>query len=567
MDHFWTLPVLLSVFFIAGTFGKCDSNQCSNEMDATSLTVFSTTNIKNGSELTDNPFIHAQLLKELLLSVKFDEQTSRKEFIHFFKENAALSDSTELIGHGKFEREYTKHSAIWWYTVPGFIHETLNDALRTQDVINLLRSGFFIQKLHRQLEHMSVNSDSMSGTFVLHCGQGLSYEDYAKLKKITNGEFVSFNTFLSVNTDRELAMRSAQRAIRDGFETSVLFSITIEASTTASIPFACVDDLSYFENLENQYMFSINTIFRIQEVQKLAGKGGVLHVKLQPISTRDKSIRQLMEPTRKEIKGSTSMFQLAKLMILMNQNLTAEIIYKRLLDETTLDDLIDIEFIHYQLASIQEKVNNISGALTLYERTLEMSTSHRPANDSFVLTILMRIANILGKQKQYDTAFEKYQEALRLDLQASEPNYRRRSKLYNDIGTLLASQERYAESLEYHTQSVALDLEHSPNDHINIAISYNNIASNYKEMKDYELALTFFQKALIHHQQMSPIQMATIYQDHFFIALMLKELGRLDEALAHTSEAAKIIVQMYSDDDPNRRIHMDVLEKFLIEND
>lgn len=166
-------------------------------MDVTSLTVFSTTNAKDGLEIVDYSFIHAQLLKELLLSIKFDEQTSRKEFIHFFKENAELTDNNNLIGLGKFDREYTKHSAIWWYTAPGFLHETLNQTLHTQDVISLLRFGFVIQKIHRQLQHMSKNADLVSGTFIVYRGQGLSYDDYAKLKKITNGGFLSFNTFLS----------------------------------------------------------------------------------------------------------------------------------------------------------------------------------------------------------------------------------------------------------------------------------------------------------------------------------------------------------------------------------
>lgn len=74
-----------------------------------------------------------------------------------------------------------------------------------------------------------------------------------------------------MNTDREVAINSDKRAIRDGFETAVLFSVTIEASTTVSMPFACIDDLSYFENSENEYMFSTNTIFRIEHVEKLPG--------------------------------------------------------------------------------------------------------------------------------------------------------------------------------------------------------------------------------------------------------------------------------------------------------
>ena len=173
----------------------------------------------------------------------------------------------------------------------------------------------------------------------------------------------------------------------------------------------------------NEYTFSINTIFRIEHVENSPSKDVVLHDKLQPISTRDKLIWQLMQPIRKETEGSPGVFELAKLMILMNQDLTAETIYNSRLSETEIDDFITIEFIHCQLASIQEKVNNTSVALTFYERTLKISASYRLRNDSFVLTILMKIADMLEKQKRYDTALEKYHEALGVELQASEPTY------------------------------------------------------------------------------------------------------------------------------------------------
>lgn len=190
---------------------------------------------------------------------------------------------------------------------------------------------------------MSENTNPVDETFTVSRRQGLSYDHYAELKKITNGRLVSFNTFLSVNIDCEMAINSTKRAIRDGFETSVVFSIAIEASTTASISFTRIGDLSYFDKPENKYIFSINTIFRIKELEKLTGESGVLHVKLQPISARDKLIQQLMQLTRRKIEGSTNMLELAKLMILMNQYSMVEIIQTSILDDKKPNDFIKIE--------------------------------------------------------------------------------------------------------------------------------------------------------------------------------------------------------------------------------
>ena len=158
---------------IIGTLAKCDSNQCSQEMDTTSIIVLSTITSINDIQLADYSFIYAQLLKELLLRMKFDQHTSKKEFINFFKETTEFNENNFIIELAEFDHEYNKHSAIWWYTHPGFIRNTLNEALRTQDVLNLLRMGFLIQKLHRQLEYISQNSDEITSTFTVYLGQGL----------------------------------------------------------------------------------------------------------------------------------------------------------------------------------------------------------------------------------------------------------------------------------------------------------------------------------------------------------------------------------------------------------
>ncbi|UJR12790.1 hypothetical protein I4U23_016964 [Adineta vaga] len=553
------------VFFLAitDTLTKCDSNQCSQEMDVTSIRVLSTITSIDGIQTGDYSFIYAQLLKELLLRMEFDQQNSKNEFINFFKETTELNQNNDMVELDKFGREYDKHSIIWWYTRPGFIHHTINEALRIQDVLNLLRMGFLIQKLHRQLEHISRNSDEVTSTLTVYLGQGLTYVDYGNLKKTANNEYLSFNTFISVNTNYEQAVKNARQALRDGFETAVLFSIIVESSTSISVPFACIDDLSYFDNSEDEYIFSINTVFRIEQVEALKGKNSILHVKLRPISIRDKHLRQIMQATRKNIEGSTLMFEMAKLIMLMEQYSTAEILYNRLLNETLQTDIENIELIYHQLATIREKKNDTVGAIDLYERTLEIAKSHRQMNDSIFQLILLKIAGLLQAQKKFDAAMERFQEALRLELQTTAPNYRQRSKIYNDIGVLLNEQKRYDESLGYQEKSLAIDREYTPNDHMNLAITYYNMASSYKNMKNYEMALAYYQEAIIHFQQTKPMPITNILNNHLFIAHILKELDRSDEAVQHAKTAAKLLRQTMSDTDPNDQVFIDRLEQMI----
>ena len=550
-------------FLITGILTKCDSNQCYQEMHATSITVYSMTSGTEGVQFDDHSFVHAYLLKELLFQIEFDEQTSRKEFVQFFKEITEVNENKDRTDLNKFYHEYNKHSSIWWYTYPGFIHNVLNDVLRTQDVLNLLRMNFFIQKLNRQLEHMSKNADEVTNAFLVYHGQGLTYDDYDKLKKIEAGGLLAFNTFLSANTNYEEAVNSAHRAVRDGSETAILFSIIISSSNSVSIPFACIDDLNYFENSENEYMFSINTIFQIEQLEKLPGQSSILHVKLRPISIHDIYVRSLMQTTRKQIEGSTPMFQLAKLTTLMKKYSTAEIIYNHLLNETVPTEVSDRELIYFRLSMIREQMNDFEGALDLSERVWEIANSHRETNDSLFPVILIRMASLLQKLKRFDVAIDKLQEALRLELQASVPDFRQRAKLYNDIGVVLGEQGKYNESVEYKQQSLSIDLEYNSDDYVNIGITYENMASTYRKIKNYDMAVSCFEKAIDYHLQTNPIQTMKIIQDSIFIAEIFKELGRQNEAVEYARTAAKYLKQILSSMDSRERILLDRLESIL----
>jgi tetratricopeptide (TPR) repeat protein len=558
----WLRCVLfLGLLIINNVLAECNSNECTTGIDPTSINVLLTTNTNDDITPADLSFIHTQLLKELLLATDFVQETAKREFVDYYKEQ---TDSKGISALDKFDREYKRHSALWWYTYPSYIHDVLNEGLRTQNVTNLLYMGFFIQKVHRQLEHIRKTTDDVTSEFTVYRGQGLTYDDYDKLKKNISG-LLSFNTFLWANTDREVAFSNARRVLRDGFDTAVIFSITIDPSVSVLTPFASLDDFSYFENSENEYLFSINTVFRIERVEKVAGRGGILLVKLRLTNINDKRVRQLMQVTRKEIEGTSTMFQLAKLMILMEQYSTAEAIYSGLLKERDENDHTRMVVLYHLIGYVREKSGNLSGALASFEHSLEISSLHSQANDSMFIATLSRIADILQKQKKFDAAIEKFQQGLSLELQAPIINYRRLSKFYNDIGTVLNEQGKTNDALEYQEKSLAIDLEHSPNDSINIGISYLNIAGLYTEMQNYTMAVAYYKKSLFVLQRGNPVHWRSVALVHYNIALVLKKMYRDDEAILHLKQAVAIGVSIYPKNHANRQAFEAQLEELTID--
>jgi hypothetical protein len=76
----------------------------------------------------DQSFMYTQILKEILLTIDFDQEHIN-EFVRFCREQFT-GDSGELKTIDKLENEYYRRQPIWWYTCGSFLYSMLNRALR-----------------------------------------------------------------------------------------------------------------------------------------------------------------------------------------------------------------------------------------------------------------------------------------------------------------------------------------------------------------------------------------------------------------------------------------------------
>ncbi|CAF1445550.1 unnamed protein product, partial [Adineta steineri] len=152
----------------------------------------------------DPSFMYTQILKEILLTVDFDDKHI-KEFITYCRE-AFVENEYELQNIEEFERDYHDRTPIWWYTYQYFLYSMLNQALRLMNVDMIVRMGFFINDLHRNI--LRLHSEQFLGqqfgrTFTVYRGQCLSKEDFIEMTK-TKGGLLSFNNFLSTSKNRDV---------------------------------------------------------------------------------------------------------------------------------------------------------------------------------------------------------------------------------------------------------------------------------------------------------------------------------------------------------------------------
>ncbi|CAF1427408.1 unnamed protein product, partial [Rotaria sordida] len=222
----------------------------------------------------DPLFMYTQLLKEVLLEIEDDDAKSIKELIEYCRLHSDASEVTL----DKIEREYRNHTPIWWYTAPYFIYSMLNRGLRQMDVDIILKMGFFIRHLHQHITDLhreQQNSKAaMPSKFQVFRGQGLSMEAFEKMKK-TKGELMSFNNFLSTSHNREISFKTfARPAAFDANTVGILFIMNIDTAicTASSTPFVNVKDIGFFDDKEEEILFSTHTIFRIDRIERIEDK-------------------------------------------------------------------------------------------------------------------------------------------------------------------------------------------------------------------------------------------------------------------------------------------------------
>ncbi len=180
-----------------------------------------------------------------------------------------------------YRKKYHDKTPIWWYTYECFLHPMLNRALRLTDVDIIIKMGFFIGDLHRHIKWL--HSEQFKGhhtgnSFTVYRGQGMSKADFDQMTKIKGG-LMSFNNFLSTSKNRSVSLDFARYALPNLDMVGILFVMTIDPAISTT-PFASIVDVSFYQDAENEVLFSMNTVFRIGEIKPMSENHRLFEVDL-----------------------------------------------------------------------------------------------------------------------------------------------------------------------------------------------------------------------------------------------------------------------------------------------
>ncbi|CAF4652794.1 unnamed protein product [Rotaria sp. Silwood2] len=240
-------------------------------------------------------FMYTQLFKEILLDMDHGQQVIN-DLVMFCKETYERNPD-ELKCIQDFQRNYHSSNAIWWYTRECFTYKMINRALRTLDADMIIRMGFFLCDVHRQIQelHKKQIPQYHGEPFLLYRGQRLLKSDFEKINK-NKGGLISFNNFLSTSKTRDVALIYADGVQEATGKVGVLFQMTIDPKQS-STSFASIRELSYFQQ-EEEVLFSMHSVFRIGEVRKIPNDNQLYEVDLKLTADDDQQLHQLTDRIR-----------------------------------------------------------------------------------------------------------------------------------------------------------------------------------------------------------------------------------------------------------------------------
>ncbi|CAF1401335.1 unnamed protein product [Adineta ricciae] len=495
---------------------------------------------QNLNEL-DPLFMYTQILKEILLTIKFDEK-HKSEFIKYCRE--LYFDNKSQLNHIQiFEEKYCSDKSIWWYTYQDFLYTMLNKGLRLMEVDVVIKMGFFLQDLHTQITALhseQYGGDKKSRSFRVFRGQSLSYENFDKLRKIQGG-LLSFNNFLSTSSARSVSFAFAESNLENRDVISIFFEIRVNPSVS-STPFANIKKSSAHQ-IESEILFSMHSVFRIEEIKQINGNDRFWKVNLTLTNDDDVQLRLLTESIQKRIIGSKGWDRLGQLMLRIGQFNKAKEIYNILIKEST-NDREEAYFSHMiglsmcgngdydqafdfykrsiqlnqsipaernvnlanslsSLSLVYDEIDEHSKAISYYERALQVLQENLPENHLDLASSYNNIAGIYRNLGEYSIAFSYYEKAMEIqhkillenhpDLMALRYYKKSTENLReNAIGNLYSEIQDYSQSLLFHEKASKI----LPENHRLSADNHNNIGNSYINMGQYSKALESFQKAL-----------------------------------------------------------------------
>ena len=511
---------------------KQDTKHDEHNLIAFDIAPVQSTSIQNISNAQEASFMYAQLLKGILINMDDDDMNGMIQFCR--AQNTHNKIGLDLID--RFEKEYQPNRAIWWYSLDSFLYRMLNRALHIQDIDVLYHYRTFIRDIHRTISQLHVAAVERNDRIpiALYRGQLIPSDDFEKVR--TNiGGLLSIKRFLSTSENRDLALIFAGES--DSNVAAVLLEILLNSThTSSSVPFASIETFSQFGSSEQEYLFSMGTVFRIDRVEDIGNNR--FCVQLTLTQDNDPQLTALTKQMAIQLHARYDLTTLGMLMLETGDYQRAKTFFSTSLATAKMPSYR--ARCHDLLGIAYEKLGDYNNAMKQFKLELKLHRQILPPNHFAFAPLYSNIAVIYMDLGQLDLALKYFQKALTIGKTASEPNIAELSVYHNHIGLILKAKGRLEESLAHQKEVVRLRQICLSPIHPDIAQAYNNLAMAYHELHRDDEAMSMHKKSMEIVQKSLPPNHITFAVGHSNVGAILYSQGKFNEALNHFKESLRI---------------------------
>ncbi|CAF3374829.1 unnamed protein product [Rotaria socialis] len=495
----------------------------------------------------DPSFIYVQLLKEALLQIENDDTKSMKEFAEYCR----LRDDISKSEIDKIERKYQSHKSTYWYISSCFMYSMLNRSFQLMDVEVIVKMNFFIQHLHKEIERLhreqqqqQLSTKTPPTCFRVFRGQGLSLENFEKMKK-TEGGLLSVNNFLSASRNLNASLHNyAYPATRHPDLIGILLVITIDPKicATSSIHFADVKTVDQNEGRreEEEILFSTHTIFRIDRIKRIHDDhtDRLWQVNLTPIGDGNHDMNTLTLRLRQELTWKIGWSRVSEILMRMGEPLKAEHLCKIELDKASSDQ--ERADYNNQLGKLYAETGKYSRALSSYKRALHSSMKILPTNHSDLADAYRAIGMVYFQMGEHSKALSSLTQSIDIQKLALITDDIKLVDSYDNIGMVYFQMGNYSKALSSFQRSLEIQKLGLPVNHLVLASSYTRIGNAHAKMNEYSEALSSFKKALEIQKVGLPSKHPDFAETYKNIGAMYKHMGMFSKAVRSQERALQI---------------------------
>ena len=328
----------------------------------------------------------------------------------------------------------------------------------------------------------------------------------------------------------------------------IVFVLTVDPNITSTV-FADVGDHSYF-NDKDMMIFSMNTIFRIVDIQRLDNEHRLFEVKLLLVGENDPEVCVIKNRIYQEVESSRGWKRLGDLLIRQSQLTEAEDFYHVLLQKSPTQP--EQELYNHCIGLIKEQQADYQEALRYYEREISIKENSVSPVEYDSVNSYKNIALVYYDIREYSKALFYCNKSLGILEKHSPANRSDLATFYNCMGTIHYHLGDDSTALFFFNKSLDIRQEILPSNHPSLASCYSNLAVVYDNMNEYSKALFYYEKSLeIDQKDISPDHFLSLATSHNNIGGIRYEMKEYTKALMSFEKARDIFQDSLPSDYPD----------------